>query len=385
MGLCLSLILKLLFISLFFESFNSKIIHNKILVQRRQDSLLMNIGNTTSSIYVDIDLVQNKTCIISKRFFESLLFSNIIIKGTKEITMNNQKYIFNIVQDKWRFREDNIEVDFNYLFLNQDLLNPIEFVSFAYKMDDEYSIIQTLYHNHYIERRSFAITKKEQSQQISMYFGGIPIEQIGNQKSIKCSVQTNYQTWGCILNYISFGDNKVYHKQSINQYAYFQTSIYHILAPEYFLDYVYENIFYQQFKEKLCFYNQDDYEKNIICYCNSTNNFPGIYFHFGNGSVYLDNEILFHHYYKDQCLFIIEKNYIDKENNKTWLFGNVFLLLFDNLFDYDNNDITFYSKDKIFGSFNGVYANKVIIILNTILLLVSIICSLLLKKKVDSK
>ena len=382
MELCLSLILKLLFISCFLEPFHFKIIHSDILVQRKQDSLLMAVGNTTYSIYVDVDLVQNKTWFSKRRFGESVLFSDKI-KGITEITIKNKKYTFNIVKDKWKFREDKIEVDFTFLFLNQELLNSIDIVSFAYKMDDEYSIIQSLYKNHHIDRRSFAITKTEQSYQMSMYFGGIPIEQIGTQKSLKCPVQTNYPTWGCILNQISFSSNKILPKQDIYEYAYFQTNIYPILAPEDFLDYIYETVFYNQFKEKLCFYDQEDNKKIIVCYCNSTSNFPGMYFHFGNGSLYLDNEILFHHYYRDQCSFIIEKNYIDNENDKKWIFGNVFLLLFDNLFDYDNNEITFYSKDKIFDLIKGgFYCNKVIIILNIILLLASNIYLIFILKKI---
>ena len=381
MELCLSLILILLFISCFLEPFHFKIIHSDILVQRKQDSLLMAVGNTTYSIYVDIDLVQNKTWFSKRRFDESVLFSDKN-KGITEITIKNKKYTFNIVKDKWKFREDKIEVDFTFLFLNQELLNSIDIVSFAYKMDDEYSIIQSLYNNHHIEKRSFAITKIEQSYQISMYFGGIPIEQIGIQKSLKCPVQANYPTWGCILNQISFNSNKIFPKH-INEYAYFQTNIYPILAPEDFFDYIYENVFYNQFKEKLCFYDQEDNKKIIVCYCNSTSNFPGMYFHFGNGSLYLDNEILFHHYYRDQCSFIIEKNYIDNENDKKWIFGNVFLLLFDNLFDYDNNEITFYSKDKIFDlNKGGFYCNKVIVIVNIILLLASNIYLIFILKKI---
>ena len=74
---------------------------------------------------------------------------------------------------------------------------------------------------------------------------------------------------------------------------------------------------------------------------------------------------------------MLEKNYIDNDTDSKWVFGNGFLLLFSEVFDYDRSEITFYSDKYII----PIPYSKLPFILNIIMLIIMIIILQLSKDK----
>ena len=69
------------------------------------------------------------------------------------------------------------------------------------------------------------------------------------------------------------------------------------------------------------------------------------------------HSMIFKRYYRNYCAFIIQKNYFDKDSDNKWIIGNDFLLQFAELFDYDNNEISFYGNHYIINSQSTITIN----------------------------
>ena len=82
-------------------------------------------------------------------------------------------------------------------------------------------------------------------------------------------------------------------------------------------------------------------------------------------------------YYSGRWVCVFEKNYIDNDTDSKWVFGNGFLLLFSEVFDYDRSEITFYSDKYII----PIPYSKLPFILNIIMLIIMIIILQLSKDK----
>lgn len=344
----------------FFLPIKSQILSSNILVQRGKDSLLVSLGNTTYKMYTDIELVANRTW-YSKRMISRAEAYESRYVGHTQIEIEDVMYKGDILQQDFRIdSKDNsdIRVKINYVYIDHDFLNSMDSFSFAYQIEEEFSVVHQLYNKKYIAQRAFGFSLNETGRDLLLYYGGLPKEVTQNKKKFTCKVNKNYPTWGCNLNKVSFSDNRYPSYDKKEQYVYFKKNELEIFAPEAYMNYVKETALKEYFNSGVCSYNEERQEMKIVCKCTEINSFPDIYFTFDNNQILiLDHSMIFKRYYRNYCSFIIQKNYFDKDSDNKWIIGNDYLLQFAELFDYDNNEISFYGNHYIFNSESTITIN----------------------------
>lgn len=246
-------------------------------------------------------------------------------------------------------------------------------IGFASHFDKEdFSVVHQLKKNNMIDRASFGFGEIIDNRG-RLFFGGIPIKHIQNKEKGSCTISQGYMTWGCSLLQVST-DKYIYDNKE--GYAYFDSNIKRIIAPNEFMKEMETKVFNKYLKEGICEYLEGGFTKSIECECDSMKNFPSITFNFGTFEITLNQTQLFSSIFR-LCFFNIEGH-----NESNWVIGNSFFSQFYSLFDYEDNTITFYADKTQMKSFSQKSSNimlKHIMIYNSIILLVSIIFTLITK------
>ena len=353
----------------------SEQLSTEIFVQRGIDTLLVGLGEFSKRMYTDIDLVIEKTW-YSPYHISKIEYESFTKKGTTQMIIDEVNYSFDITEGTYRIsdrKNKNLaQVSFSFLYLNQKLFHP-DSISFAYNIKEEFSIIHQLYNKNYISRRAFAFSEKKQDNVIYLYYGDLPQDKINNKNKLTCKVNKEYSTWGCDIHSLSFSDNK-YKPYRKKQYVYFQTNIEYILAPENFINYLYETIFKEYFINEQCSFSTD-IDSKIVCESEIIEKVPKVYIQFDSGTIIIEE--IMRKYYQGRYACVFAKNYIDQGTDSKWVFGNHFLLRFSEVFDYDRSEITFYSDKYII----NISYSKLPLILNIIILIIMIILLKLSKDK----
>ena len=311
-------------------------------------------------MYTDIELVENHTWYSKRMISRADAYEGKYV-GHTQIEIEDVMYKGDILQQDFRIDSKNnsdIRVKINYVYIDHEFLNSMDSFSFAYQIEEEFSVVHQLYNNKYIAQRAFGFSLNETGRELLLHYGGLPKEVTQNKKKFSCKVNKNYPTWGCNLNKVSFSDNKYPSYNNKDQYVYFKKNEVEIFAPEAYMNYVKETALQKYFSSGVCSYNEERKEMKIVCNCTDIHYFPDIYFSFDNNQILiLDHSMIFKRYYRNYCAFIIQKNYFDKDSDNKWIIGNDFLLQFAELFDYDNNEISFYGNHYIINSQSTITIN----------------------------
>ena len=215
-------------------------------------------------------------------------------------------------------------------------------IGLAYKFHDiKYSFIHILYERKYIDYLSYSFIPSRFIDYSSplLLLGKLPNDLTKNLNKVICKVNKKYYGWSCILNSLKINN----HYYENNYYAYFQYSDHRILAPDDYMDFLNKYIFKEYIDKNICFYELYGMNHRFNCQCKIRETFPNIIFIFDGNKLELGGKELFFEE-DNNCLFIIWDNHIRRNN---WVFGHSFMNKFLMEFDYNSNEIYFYSKKKI--------------------------------------
>ena len=280
--------------------------------------------------------------------------------------------------------EDTISTDNFSVPLLHDIITESKWSIFAdnsiplaHRFPDEaFSIVHQLYKQNDISHLAFGFSKY-MTYRGYLYFSGLPKEEKESQYEAKCKVKSDDYYWGCDLEYVYFGDRK--YDMYINaNYSKFSTNHFNILAPVSFLTYMKNTVFKEMIERRKCMFMNTNMYHFFHCDCDTIDKFPDLHFVF-EGKVFTVKMVNLFEIYDpsalgvEYCEFLISKNNI---NENEWSFGAIFLQNYAINFDYETNDVTFYSI-RPFKSFNVDCSWYIV---NIILLSIGIIYNLYINR-----
>ena len=236
--------------------------------------------------------------------------------------------------------DDNEIVDYPLYYINDRTIFTYDSFPLAYKFSNENrSLIHYLYNNNIIEHRSFLFYFDFPKQDAVLYIGGVPDEIKKNKYSISIDVNQNYKTWGNTLNLIRFEE----HSYTVNSYVYFQANMNGSFVPLTFMYYLRNTLFAKYLINKDCVVNSQsaNYEpESFYCNCTIVDSFPNITMIL-NGIEFLFSKDDLLQYLSNRCYFTMK---YDRYTKSGWVLGISFLSKYLTYFNYDKDEITFYSS-----------------------------------------
>ena len=235
---------------------------------------------------------------------------------------------------------NNITIDFLFYYLKYKMSLDYEAIGLAYKFHDQsLSLIHNLYTNDYIDKLAFGfVTENDRGGLI--FFGGLPENVTENKIMTKFKVDDRKNTWGLKLSRVGNYINSAY--------AYLNCGLELILAPYDFFNYLENDYLKDYLDNKTCSREIDqsiiDYKRVYYrCNCENIKFFPSINFIFDGKTFELKNSELFDDSY-NSCDFAIQHK---TSNPDEWVFGAHFIKNYITLFDYEDNSISFFTKEPL--------------------------------------
>ena len=247
-------------------------------------------------------------------------------------------------------------------------------------MNQSFSLLHSLFNEGKIEHLKIAF--EPTSTAIGdFYIGGLPQSVVTNKYKGECHSKDK---WGCHLDMIIFNYTKDnYTTYNCNREIYFQTAINGISVTNDFINFIENKVLYNYFTTQSCYYSSDK-RKKIKCNREILNDETlttmKIGFVFEGKVYYLSFSFLFESIFDEssECLsLIIEEN----QHSNDWYFGGLFLSNFISEFDYETKTVSLYSDTKIEVIENGIEKN--ILMGNVILLIITIIVNLYIRKNIN--
>lgn len=217
-------------------------------------------------------------------------------------------------------------------------------IGLAHKFRDEkFSIVHSLYNLKKIERKIFSIADFDKHITIGMiYFGKLPTNAENKKYQGKCSVTKNSINWGCKLKRVEIGEFS-YNAKRDNML--FETSFENIIVPEKFLDFVNETVL-KTHKHGCEYTNNLKGTKFIRCHMDELEALPiyrfifdGVEFDIPMGRLFVDGLET-----SDSALLSNKDLTGDPD---LWVFGGRFLSNFITVFNYDDNEISFFTNKYV--------------------------------------
>lgn len=248
----------------------------------------------------------------------------------------------------------------NYFQVNGTTCNRL---SLSYHMiNKEYSFIHQLKESHLISKLQYTFQPyNSYTKEGFLHFGGVP-KKIKEKNSRSCKVDESKNLWGCHLGRIYLGEREEKDTSfNVDSYSTFQSENLGVIAPRSFFDFIKKKVLFDFFKNQTCLIFENEISVGISCICDFLSFLPNITFVFDSFEMRFNLRRFFSYYYDpfieaDECELLI---FLNKEGNH-WIFGNVFLKLFEATFDYDNNQIVFYSNNIFVDSFGGKSGSSVV-------------------------
>lgn len=230
---------------------------------------------------------------------------------------------------------------------------------------NSFSFLNYLAINKHIHYKTFSIINFPTVLQSAIYFGGIPNE-ISKTSTYfgKCSIISNSTNWGCKLDSISVLTNFTVHKtytlfsketfnnnynnirKQINDnnslLAMFNPKDKYFSIPQFMFQKLKDEIFRDAFKNNDCSFGSD----NVI-FCSlykASSILSEISFKIEGDEYIIYGSDLFE-YYGKMAEFLIMQN--EDPNDLNVVLANGFIKRFNMSFDYDNEEVTLYSKYSI--------------------------------------
>ena len=273
--------------------------------------------------------------------------------------------------------------------------------SLSKSIDPSYSLIHYLYNHHLITKRIFMIENYVSHDAGLLYIGDYVSQELFNNALFSYVPTTTSSQWSVMLNYIFLGniyDNYQYDENSNRFHLDFHLSNYYTVnqpvffcynddmsyVPLKFFNFLIDTYFKDFMAKDICktIIYDDDIE-GIICKREIKSKATKINFIIKDFSLRMSHLLFDVNNINDDSEYTFKFIFAAKKEEDVFIFGSTFLGEFIISFDYDNNQIGFFSstsKDLIIINSNSKN-NCVIYLLmcNVLLLLYSIINSLYIK------
>lgn len=235
--------------------------------------------------------------------------------------------------------------------------------------DESFSFVHSLYIKGAIEHKSFGLVTGTTNAGY-LTFGGIPEQYLQQRISVtKVNTIQKYASWTIPISGITIGDNVYPLKDNI---ASISTKTQYISIPCYVFDNIVDKVFKKYFEKDEC--SQKTFDRTSIaiqCKRSIVKDLPPIGIVIGSTSITLQGDDLFKDFFSDS-ISVIRKNEFDQSSQ--WVLGVRFIRLFNIFFDYENKEVSFYSK-KIFKTVTLNYNTKRmnLMIINMVVLIIGIV------------
>ena len=323
-------------------------------------------NNTQSFHIIPIDLNKNIS------LFESLQSTPYTFIGNTTIPLSSvttKQIPVDIISTTISFPEtsnnnvNNISINLTLFNINSTFtsLQTSQYIGFALTFNDHsMSVIHQLKQHGYINELSF--TFNNGYRYIRELYLGKPPSSLFNKPMNKstCYVNTTYPyvNWNCKLDYIYF-TNHSHNKYNEHTLTYFNTVLYETKVPLSFIHFIKDVLLYEHFHNNHCKI-EETRNAYIQCEC-------GVLYDLGEVSFVMNG---FVHAFKMNEIFdiyemdligedVCELVIITNRNEDAWVFGIGFMNKYISVFNYERNEISFYSE-KIFKD-ELTYINKTFI------------------------
>ena len=310
-------------------------------------------NNTQSFHIIPIDLNKNVS------LFKSLQSTPYIFKGNTTIpsTVSTKQIPVDIISTTISFTEtpnnnaNTISINLTLFNINPTFTSTqtSQYIAFALTFNDySMSVIHQLKQQGYINELSFIFNTGY--RYIRELYLGKPPSSLFNKQMNKstCHVNTTYPyvNWNCKLDYIYF-TNHLQNKYNEHTLTYFSTVLYETKAPLSFIHFIKDVLLYEYFVNNHC--NVEESRNAYIeCEC-------GVLYDLGEVSFVMNGFV--HAFKIDEIFDIYEVDLIEEgvcelivitnRNEDAWVFGIGFMNKYISVFNYERNEISFYSE-KIF-------------------------------------
>lgn len=267
-------------------------------------------------------------------------------KGEERVSLNGYNIEASIVTEMIEF-DCSITMFFVDLYVYHFQNNPMKensnSLSLSYNVKhSNYSLVSQIKHQKFIEKLVYGFHDKNKK----IYFGGFPERFLLDKYEARCKVNdkfAQYKFWGCLLKNVYIGNSTGEQYIVPKEYAYLTINEKRIFTPEEFLVFLSNTIFKDYIERGQCKYKNSMSYKYFYCDCRYIDDFPSIIFDFNNYHFELNKSDLFEEAKDNRCNFNIASN-SENQIEKVWSFGRLFILKYYTLFDYDNDEIRFYSE-----------------------------------------
>ena len=311
--------------------------------------LSIDYKKATHRIYIDVKLNQSESDMhaLVNTFLPFSLFEPSLklnkksaVKKSIDISLS-----YNKTYDQYTtsLSYHSLEIDkYSFLYGDSSSFKPDNGFSFGHLFEDEsFSIVHQLYNSHQIKYKTFAFKSNLEHINGKIYFGGIPDDKDYQFKGY-CKVDDTFPNWGCNLTQMNYNDTSV----SFNNYALFHSGFYGLLYSDNVFDFIANVVFKKEIENKICYIEEiSERRKGFNCQNSFKNELTyedTFEFVFGNIQIKYPKKLLF-----DESSSIFFTNPYDYYLKYDIILGVDFINSFNyTIFDYDNNQIGFYS-DKI--------------------------------------
>lgn len=303
---------------------------NSLLKIKDKICLLMRMGEIKNKMVFEIDLQRPYSYVTSRTFLRRFYESSTSLGYFNNKSISNTS--LEKLQDILHFNDNGIDLNkFDFYFMYENETTGYNSISFAYESKKEQnSIINILYAKKYIDKLQLILEIIGENG--SLVAGSFPLNSLVNFTKGSCIIHNN--KWGCDVNSIYVDKKKIYDNKI---YTIFTVTSYEIVLPKLVYDYYIDNVINGLTKQGLC----NEINGKYTCYSHGINKMPNITLEIGNMFYVLNSKNLFWQN-ENSYLFICQKN----QNDNELQLGISFLEKFVSVFDYENDLIMFYSKDK---------------------------------------
>ena len=297
-------------------------------------NLIVLIGEPYRSKYFEIDLKEPVSW-VTKAYYKRN--DNVKVIGSDSIVIgHSQKTDYEIITDRLRVNNTKIDIEAFPLYYTIEFLQDFDGISFARKFkDDSYSFIHRLYQDKFIDKLAYGFFPID-SQKGKINFGTLS-ETINFKYKTSCNAYNTDSSWGCHLTKVYFGNEEHYYMN--NHKMYFQASDKRILVPKDFMAVLNQTYFNKYMEKGICSlligFGRHTYE----CLPEVKHSFPNLTLEFDSITIDLPLKDIINDEVRN-IKFYLEENYFNEDE---WVFGLTFFTKYPVYFDYEKNDITFFS------------------------------------------
>ena len=290
---------------------------------------------------------------------------------THEFQYQAYKYYTSITIDSITLPHFNMYISDDYISLFAD-----EGLSLSYKyLNDSFSIVHSLYNNYNIDKIQFCLEHNENKGIGKLYFGGVPNNtHLSLPYKGKVNINSKQDKWSFTLENVSYKDKTFEKKMN----AVIHSGVYAMMFSDKIFHFITDEIFKDKILDKTCSIkpNKDDGD-TLLCdsidITQSTDNI--ITFSFDTMTIHLTYKDLF-----ENKKLLIRTNPFSQYSSYELILGVKFLTMFKySLFDYEANQVSFYSDVIHIESLSNCNLIEVFCLIIIILCFLSIICSIYIK------